>query len=250
MEGQVTDTSGIVANDGHFLHDHPGIMGDPSAKNALAKYETADKAMLGGIEAMKQLGKPHINIPADDADDAAKAEYQSKIAKAHGAVEKVEDFKITRPDGTKPEGDADCNYNYALEKSFLEMAVSEGMNQSQLEKCYGMALQMIAANSAREDTDQVAAADKCRTQLTSDLGGEEKYKVFHELNTRCLETFFGVETARAIETAGLGNNVEFNKGINKLAEMAVKEGRTMQASAQTGEKKGGMLSYPSMNKKD
>ena len=243
-EQAVTDTSGIVEGDGHFLHGHPDIMANPAAKNALSKYDSAEKAMIGGVEAMKLIGKPHINIPADDADEAVKTEFRAKIAKHAGKPDTVEGYKITRPEGSNSE-----NYNEALEKTFLKTALAKDMNQDQVEATYGLALKMIEAIRTKETTDLTAAAEKCRTQLTNDCGGEANYKTFSELNTRLLESFFGVETAKAIETTGMGNDIGFCKGINKLAEMAVKEGRTMTASHQTGTKAGGVLQYPKMEKR-
>lgn len=241
MPDPITDTSGIVEGDGHFLHNHPDIMANPAAKNSLAKYESADKAMLGGVDAMALIGRPHINIPADDADDAAKTKFKVEIAKHLGAVEKVEDFKITRPEGAD-----ETNYNFAAEKAFLEMAVIEKFNQEQLTAAYKMHAQIVNGILTKQDADNKATQDKAIATLTNDCGGEAGYKTFTELNTRCLEAFFDADTAKMIEDTGLGNNVGFAKGINALAQMAVKEGRTMKASATTQQKIGGALQYKKM----
>ena len=242
---QVTDTSGIAEGDGHFLHDHPDIMANPSAKNALAKYKTADEGMLGGVEAIKLLGRPHINIPADDADDTAKTKFSAEIAKHSGAIEKVEDVKIQRPDGAD-----DTNYNFALEKSFSEMVVQQGMNQAQVDANYKMSLQMIDAARAKVGSDEKAAQDASTLTLTSDWGGEANFKTNMELNTRCLESFFDADTAKKIEDTGLGNSVGFAKGILQLAQTAVKEGRTMKGSALTQQKTGGALRYKGMEARE
>lgn len=241
---QVTDTSGITENDGHYLHDHPEIMSNPAAKNALAKYETAEAAMLGGVEAMKAVGRPHINIPAEDADQAVKDKFKAQIAEHTGAIGKVEDVKIQRPEGANEE-----NYNVALEKTFSEMAVATSMNQAQVDANYKLALQMVEASTAKIATDNKAAQDACVVQLTADWGGEANFKTNMELNTRCLETFFDAETAKKIEDTGLGNTVGFAKGIQALATMAVKEGRTMKASAHTQTKTGGSLQYTKMEER-
>ncbi len=241
---QVTDTSGITEGDGHFLHDHPDIMANPAAKNALAKYDSADKAMVGGVDAMTLIGRPHINIPADDADETTKTKFKTQIAEHTGAITKVEDVKITRPDGSD-----DTNYNMALEKVFREMVVQQGMNQTQVDANYGLALKMIEAARTKTDGDNKAVQDAAVVTLTSDWGGEANYKTNMELNTRCLESFFDAETAKKIEETGLGNHVGFAKGVLALAQMAVKEGRTMPASQQGGSKKGGALEYKGMKKR-
>lgn len=238
---QVTDTSGITEGDGHFLHDYPEIMENPAAKNSLATYENEQAAMMGCVEARKLVGKPHINIPADDADDATKAKFTADIAKHTGAIESVEAVKIQRPDGAD-----ETNYNFALEKAFTEMVVAERMNQSQVDASYKMALQMIDAVSAKADSDDKGARDAAKVKLTSDWGGEANYNTNMELNTRCFEAFFDGDTAKMIEEKGIGNHVGFARGINELAQMAVKEGRTMKASAHTKQKSGGALRYPKM----
>jgi len=241
---QVTDTSGIAEGDGHWMHDHPDIMANPKQKNALAKYDSLQAAAVGGYDAMVKIGEPHINIPADDADDTVKAKFTTEIAKHSGAIEKVEDVKIARPEGAD-----ETNYNFAAEKTFSEMAVKEGMNQSQVDANYGLFLQMVNTARAKVDTANKEAADKATTTLTSDWGGEANYKTNMELNTRCLESFFDADTAKMIEDTGLGNNVGFAKGILALATMAVKEGRTMPASQKTGTKAGGALGYEKMKKR-
>lgn len=245
MADAITDTSGIADGDGHFLHDHPDIMANPAAKNALAKYKTADEGLLGGVEATKLLGRPHINIPADDADDTAKTKFKTEIAKHSGAIEKIEDVKIERPEGAD-----ETNYNFALEKSFCEMAVKQGMNQSQIEANYKMSLQMIDAGRAKSVADDKAVQEAATLTLTSEWGGEANYKTNMELNTRCLETFFDADTAKKIEETGLGNSVSFAKGILELATMAVKEGRTMKGSATTQQKAGGALRYKKMEERE
>lgn len=241
---QVTDTSGIKEGDGHFLHDHPDIMANPVAKNSLAKYESAEKAMLGGVDAMALIGRPHINIPADDADEAAKAKFTTEIAKHSGAVEKVEDFTITRPEGAD-----ETNYNFAAEKTFLAEAVNLKMNQAQMAAMLKMHNTVVGAMNTKTATDDKATQDTAIATLTSDLGGEANYKVASELNTRCLEAFFNAETAKMIEEKGMGNHVGFFKGINALANMAVKEGRTMKASATTQQQTGGALRYEKMEQR-
>ena len=243
-QAQIADTSGIADGDGHFLHDHPDVMNDPAAKNALAKYKTPTDAMLGGVEAMKLIGKPHINIPGDDADDATKTAFKAKIAEHTGALLKAEDVKITRPDGSTAE-----NYNEALEGVFKETVVATGMNQAQTDATYGLALKMIAAVQDKEAVADKTAETAFETKMTSELGGETNYKAFCELNTRCLETFFGAETAKMIDEKGMGNNIEFAKGIQKLAEMAVKQGTSMKPSRGTGQKAGGSLTYSKMEER-
>ncbi len=242
---QVTDTSGITEGDGHFLHDHPDIMGKPAAKNALAKYTNVSDAMMGGVDAMTLIGRPHLNIPADDAADDVKAKFAVEIAKHSGAVANVEDFKVDRPDGAD-----ETNYNYATEKAFLAESVNLQMNQKQMAGMLKMHNEVITASNTKNDEADKAAQDAAKVKLTSDWGGEEKYKENMELNTRCLEAFFDADTAKMIEEKGIGNHVGFAKGINELAAMAVKEGRTMKAGAKTQQKDGkGSMGYPKMQKR-
>ncbi len=242
--GTITDTSGITEGDGHWLHDHADIMSNPEQKNALAKYPTQNAAVLGGYEATKLVGRPHINIPGDDADQAAKDKFAGQIAEHTGAIGKVEDVKITRPEGSD-----ETNYNFALEKAFQEMAVKTGMNQGQVDQNYALALQMIDASNTKNEGADKAAQDAAVVQLTSDCGGEANYKAASELNTRCLEAFFDADTAKMIEEKGMGNHVGFFKGVQELAKMAVKEGRSMPASHQKGQAKGGALSYTKMEER-
>ncbi len=246
MPEPITDTSGIVEGDGHFLHDHPDVIANPAAKNALAKYDSTDKAMVGGVNAMALIGRPHINIPADDADDATKDKFKAQILEHTGAVTKVEDFIM---DGLRPEGSDDTNYNFPAEKAFLGEAVNLGMNQGQMAGMLKMHNDVVTAILAKNDTDDKAAQDAAVVQLTSDVGGEANFKVASELNTRCLEAFFDADTAKMIEEKGMGNHVGFFKGVQELAKMAVKEGRSMPASARKGQKPGGALRYEKMEQR-
>ncbi len=250
-QGTVTDTSGIAEGDGHFLHDHPDIIGNPVAKNALAKYDSVSAALAGGVEAMTVVGRPHINIPGDEADQAAKDKFKAQISEHTGAVKTVEDFNIDglRPDGLRPEGEDETGYNFAGEKAYLEMAVNLGMNQEQVEANIKFAEALRTARDTQDVAADKAAQDAAVVQLTSDCGGADGYKVASELNTRCLEAFFDAETAQLIEAKGMGNHVGFFKGINELAKMAVKEGRTMPASHRQGQQKTGALRYKGMEER-
>ncbi len=245
--GTVTDTSGITDGDGHWLHDHADIMANPEQKNALADYKTRDAALIGGYEAKKFVGRPHINIPGDDADQAAKDKFAGQISEHSGAVANVDDFKL---DGLRPDGADETNYNFAAEKAFLGEAVNLKMSQSQMGGMLKMHNDVVTAMLAKNDGADKAAQDAAVVQLTSDCGGEANYKVASELNTRCLEAFFDADTAKMIEEKGMGNHVGFFKGIQELAKMAVKEGRSMPASPQKGQKAGGALRYKGMEERE
>ncbi len=247
MADQVQDTSGITDGDGHWLHDHADIMENPEQKNALAKYPTMLAGVIGGYEATKLVGRPHINIPGDDADQAAKDKFAGQIAEHSGAVANVDGFKL---DGLRPDGADDTNYNFAAEKAFLGEAVNLKMSQGQMAGMLKMHNDVVTAMLTKNDTADKAAQDAAVVQLTSDCGGEANYKVASELNTRCLEAFFDADTAKMIEEKGIGDHIGFFKGINELAKMAVKEGRTMPASARKGDgKPGGALHYKKMEER-
>lgn len=261
MPDQVTDTSGITDGDGHFLHDHSGIMSNPAAKNALAKYDNVEAAMLGGFNAMQQVGKPHINIPADDADDTVKAKFKTDIAKHSGAVEKADDFKVERPEGSD-----ETNYNFAAEKVYLEMAVKEGMSQSQMAAGLKMHNEIVSAIFAADTAKDKADIDASVLKMTADLGGADKFKEGMELKARLCATFFDEDTAKLFDSRRIvkgddgqdkqlngtvfGNHAGLNLGLVKIAEVMVKEGRTLKASAQTGKEAAGMLRYKGMEERE
>ncbi len=255
----ITDTSGIAEGDGHFLHDHPEIMSNPAAKNALAKYTSAKDAMMGGVNAMALVGKPHINVPGDDADDAAKAKFKTEIRKHTGAPDNVAGYKITRPDGSD-----DTNYNVALETTFLAGALNSGMNQEQVDFSYGCALQMIEAISTRDVDADKADIDKSVLKLTADLGGEAKLKEGMELKSRLLATYADEDTAalfdnrRIVAVDGVdkehngtvfGNHAGLNSFLIKVANIMVKEGRTLEAGRQSQGKTEDTLRYKGMEKR-
>ena len=123
------------------------------------------------------------------------------------------------------------------------------MNQAQVDSVYGMALKMIEQVRAKDAETDKAAEDAAVIKLTNDAGGAANYKVGCELNARLLTTFFDEATAEMIEKKGMGNNVGFWKGINKMAEIMVKEGRIMKGSAPTGDKAGGALQYKKMKER-
>lgn len=258
----ITDTSGITEGDGHFLHEHPDIMSNPAAKNALAKYTNAKDAMMGGVNAMALVGKPHINIPADDADDTKKAEFKAALRKHTGAPDNVEGYKITRPDGSN-----DTNYNTALEAAFLAHALNTGMTQEMVGGedgkggSYGLALQMIKAINTRDTDADKADIDKAVLKLTADLGGETKLKEGMELKSRLLATYANAETAELFDNRRIvnkdgkdtqhngtvfGNHAGLNLFLIKVANVMVKEGRTLLASGQTEAKTAGTLRYKGM----
>jgi len=242
----VADTSGIAEGDGHFLHEYPDIMANPAAKNALAKYDSVPAALNGGVEAMTVVGRPHINVPGDDADQTAKDKFKAQIAEHTGAVANVEDFKL---DGLRPDGSDETNYNFAAEKAFLATAVNAGMNQEQMAAVLKNYNDVMVAQDTQAIAADKAAQDAAVVKLTGDFGGADGFKVASELNTRCLEAFADAETAKLIEDKGMGNHVGFFKFINEMAKMAVKEGRTMPASAQKGQKTGGALRYKKMEER-
>ena len=237
----VTDTSNIAEGDGHWMHDHADIIGDPAMKNSLAKYKTVGEALKGGHNAITAVGRPHINVPADDADDTAKSEFKASLAKHMGKPDTVEGYKIVRPDGSD-----ETNYNFAAEKAYLETALSVDANQGQVDAFYKMHNTLMEAAFAKEATDLKATQDEVEKKMTGDLGGEANFKAFVEGNTKLLETFFDEQTAQDIEDSGLGDREGFMLGVHKLYEMAVAEGRTMKSTKTTTKTKDGALTYPKM----
>ena len=256
-QNQVTDTSGIAEGDGHWLHDHPDVMANPGAKNALAKYTGLNEALFGGVEAQQTVGKPRIDIPADDADDATKLKFQQKINEHRGVPEKVEGYKVTRPEGAD-----ETNYNFAAEKAFLELAKANGYTQEQMAAAYEFNSKMVdaaraTADEAAKGTDaksqeKVDADNKAAVTLcTEKWGGETQFKENMELIGRLGNAFGGEELEAAIDGAvladgtKLGNSFLFNDFFLGLANMAIAEGRTMESAARTKAAKGA-LSYSKM----
>lgn len=238
---QVTDTSGITEGDGHWMHDHQDVIADPAMKNAYSKYKTVDEALKGGHNAITAVGRPHINIPADDADTEKKLDFRKAIAQHMGKPDSIEGYKVQRPEGSD-----ETNYNFEAEKVYLETAFKLDANQSQVEAFYELHNTLMDAAFTKEDTDLKKTQDETQTKMTGKLGGEANYKVYMEQNTKLLETFFGEQTAKDIDACGLGDREDFMKGIHELYEMAVAEGRTLKASHSAGEKKEGALTYKKM----
>lgn len=256
MDNAVTDTSGISDGDGHWINDNPEVNGNPAMKNALAKYDSPNAAIVGGYNAMSALGRPHINIPGDDADDTAKSEFKAKLATHMGKPDTAEGYEITRPDGSD-----ETNYNMAAEKAFLELAHQNDMGNESVKSMYDFHLKMMAAAQETDSAADQADIDKSVTDLTAKLGGDEKYREAMELKTRLCNEYFGEETAKLLENQRtengkqvqgtlFGNDVGFNMGLIKIAEVMMKEGRTLTGSLQTGTQKHGALRYGKMEERE
>ena len=232
---EVIDTSGITEGDGHFLHDHPEVMANPLAKNALAKYKSADKAMLGGVDAMAFVGKP-FKMPESLEklpDDASRTDFTAQAHKLLG-ITKTKDIATLKDVNLKDGMAEGTAYSEDFANSFKQFVVDNNLNVNDMPKYAKFFNTTMAAVTAKAETDKITAAESCDKALIAhpDIGSKEKLLEMTELFARAMKNKVGLTPAEAEELAdGLALSKLTTNPV--LARVMLKQFAPLAAEAST-----------------
>lgn len=180
-----------------------------SFSKAMNKYESKDAALIGGFNAMKEVGKPYKLPESLDKlpDDETRATFRSQANKVLGVeyVESVDsladvDIKTGMPEDSKVE--ADPNIFNMLKNTAVEKKWPKSVVKDILELYNGpLTKYAIEAQSARLATQKTEAANKTNEALVTHFGSQEKVKEQSELLRRAVQNNAGL-TAEEYEKVG------------------------------------------------
>ena len=228
---------------GHWSEsfDGEGVNADnrESFVTANSKYATVEAAVVGGFNAQKIAGKPFKCPESMDKlpDDAARTDFTTQargllgisIPKDVEAMKDV-DFKTGLADGAPVnEGFVSMVKNWAVEKGIPMSHVQE------MAVFYNGPLTKYAqeAFAAKQETDKLAAAEKCNEGLIAHFKGEGKVKDLTALLHRTIINKMGLSAEESAEVADemadsiLTKNLVMAKGILTLLADHSTEGTTL-----------------------
>ncbi len=206
--------------------------------SAMSKYPTEQAGMVGGFNAMKLSGKPFKCPESMDKlpDDASRADFTSQargllginIPKDVEAMKDV-DFKTGLAEG------APVNENFV--SMVKNWAIEKGIPMSHIQEMaafYNGPLTKYAqeAFANKQETDKLAAAEKCNDGLIAHFKGEEKVKELTALLHRTIINKMGLSAEESAEVADamadsiLTKNLVMAKGILTLLAEHSTEGTT------------------------
>jgi len=191
--------------------EHESITDDnrESFIKAMSKYDSEEAAIIGGFNAMKEIGKPYKLPESLDKlpDDDTRANFRSQANKLLGieladSVESLADidFKAGIPEGS--ERQVDDNIANMLKKTAVEKKWPKSVIKDIIELYNGPLTKYVTeAQSARLATQKKDAADKTNEALIAHFGSAEKVKEQSELLRRAIQNNAGL-SAEEYEKVG------------------------------------------------
>ena len=185
-------TDGNWAND--FQHDSLAV---PETKEAfvktMSKYGSQEEAIVGGFNAMKEIGKPFRLPESLDKlpDDKSRQEFQAHIGKILGVVESEDSIPkdFNWADGLEDGSQTDEN----MVAAFKNFAVDNKLNVNQVQG--GVKFWNGIMRQAKESMQQTAAAEMKATNeamLKEYNGSDEALKADIELMRRTFKNNAGL----------------------------------------------------------
>jgi len=184
-----------------FEHESLGTLESQEAfKTAMGKYDSKEAALIGGFNAMKEVGKP-FKIPESLdklPDDEARNSFRTQANKVLGIehAESVEaladiDFKAGMAEG----GVVDDNIAGMLKKTAVEKKWPKSVVKDIIELYNGaLTKYAIEAQSARAAVQAKDAAEKTNKALVAHYGNADKVKELSELLRRAIQNNAGLTT--------------------------------------------------------
>lgn len=231
--------------EGHWTETIEHERFTPEVKQSLAKYESIEDAVLGGVEAQKLVGKKLENViqrPGKDAKPEELRAFHEALAKELGAVDDekgLEDLNLVDglPEGSKADD--------AMAGSFKKFVLENKIPKPIAGKMVGFYNKMMV--TAREQAENQARLEMeaVNNDLIKTLGSKEKVAEASELVRRMFQNHAGL-TPEEYESAGKGlidsgitKNAALARAMFKLAEKY----KEASSDAGTGAGKSGKSQY-------
>jgi len=195
----------------------------PEAKVTLSKYNTKEDALVGGLNAMRDYGKPFKlpksleNLP----DDAVRADFTAKVGKLQGAIEDESAFEgMNFADGL-----ADArNVSEELVGAFKKFAVENKLPKSLLPKLVLFNNQFANGIANAQTKTKTETAAKVNDTLKELFGGDDGVKTNTENVRRMFKDHAGLtaeeyeQTAPALIDSGITGSAVLSKALFNLAK--------------------------------
>ncbi len=202
----------------------------PEAKTVLSKYNSNEDALVGGLNAIKQVGRPFKLPDSLDKlpDDATRADFTGKIGKLMGAVENDEamvdvNFAEGLPDAKMVDAELVTAFKaFAIENKLpksLVAAIAKFNNQ--------YAVKVRQANNQ----DVIDTATKVNGELLPMFGGEDGIKKHNENVKRMFQNHGGLTNEEfeavvpGLVESGITKSTPLSKALYNIAGK-FKEGTT------------------------
>ncbi len=205
------------------------------AMAALDKYNSAEDALVGGLNAMKQIGKPFKLPESLDKlpDDATRQSFTNQINKILGAVEKEEDLA----DVDFAEGLADArSQKEGLVEAIKKFSIGKPKSIiKEIVKFINSNNQEIINN---KKNDEIKLAQEVKGNLSTLYGGDKAVDDNYENVRRLFQNHMGLsedeynQAGKDFIEKVLMKNTVITKGLMNLAKEIVKEGTTEPPGSQ------------------
>ena len=214
--------------------EHPKLA-DPVTKEAFvkaySKYETQEDGLLGGLEAIKAVGKPFKLPESIDKlpSDEIKTDFINQVGKLMGVVGKVEDLADLNLTVGMAEG---SKADETLANRFKNFVVDNKIPKSIGQKLIEFHNTLTAQARQKIEDDFKKAADTANEQLMK-LYGAEGLKQNTELVRRMFQNDLGLsseefegEAVKGLIDSGMTRNPVLCKALINAAKKLSKEGTT------------------------
>ena len=224
---------------GELTHDE---LVTPEAQQSLEKYNSHEEALVGGLNAMKVVGKPY-KLPKTMADvehwpnEKDRQSFHAGMKELRGSVKSVDDLK----DVNFAEGLADARHvSEDLVKAVKEFAVEKGYSKKDVQELASMNNKVFTQvfNAQKAATDQAVKAneEKVITGLEALYGGPDGVSKCKENVGRMLQNHCGLSSEEFDQASDLligiatTKNLVLSKALFNLSE-GYKEGTTGKPNA-------------------
>lgn len=224
-----------MEGNGHWTDDKTeGPFSTPEAKTLVAKYDTEDDAIVGGLEAQKKFGKQFVLPDSMDklADDDMRTEFRTGALRVLGSVDSVDALKDFNFTVGRPEGYELTESDTAVATAFSQFIVDNDIP-------VGMAGKMvefynILMEKAKQDIENkyLENSETTNKKMVEILKGEENVTKQAELIKRMFKDEAGLTTeefesiAEALVEHKYTHSAVLQKALGNFATKLVAEGTT------------------------
>ncbi len=221
----------------------------PEAQQSLEKYDSRDEALVGGLNAIRQVGKP-FKLPKTMADvdhwpdEKDREAFHSGIKELRGGVKTVDDLK----DVNFADGLADARHvNEDLVKVVKDFSVERGLSKKDVQDLAKLVNKIaqtgLNTQKASFEQEQKTNTEKVVTGLEAIYGGSDGVDKCKENVRKMLQNDCGL-SAHEYEQAKEGlvdlattKNLILSKALFNLSEN-FKEGSTTKPTTPGGTPEG------------
>ncbi len=194
----------------------------PEAKAVLSKYNSNDDALVGGLNAIKQVGRPFKlpdsldNLP----DDATRADFTGKIGKLMGAVENDEAMvDVNFADGLPDAKTVDAK----LVTAFKAFAIENKLPKSLVAAIAKFNNQYAVKIRQTNQQGVIDTATKVNGELLPLFGGEDGIKKHNENVKRMFQNHGGLTNEEfeavvpGLVESGITKSTPLSKALYNIA---------------------------------